>query len=164
MKIVSTPTAPTTLPEEGRSAFDPPEDLENAVMAFILETMKFSPSAPSDPPPSLAEAPDSLDRAAATEYITRTTRWKEFYQPQIGQREAVARLLTAGVRHMRGYVAYVHKGKVEKLSEAQFMKLQEYEYRLGALEAEIKVLESLSSQQQQVYAAASRNLTGAIVR
>ena len=142
--------------------FYPPEELERKC-AEVLEALDaFMPSQPAETPPSLVGSPEVLDKAQATTMFISAARWMEFYGPQIGRRKAARQVLEAAVGWMTRYVAFAHKGKTDKLEEAQFARLQDYKYRLDLIEAEVLLLESLATVQMKLYAAASRNLTGII--
>lgn len=168
MKLTTpTPREPDTVEgpaSEVKDWFFPPEDVERAVLEYINTLSKYAAQQPSGRPLSLNDAPSALDRSAAIAYMNSASKWQAFYESEIGLREAYAHVLRAGLERMRSFVAYAHKGKVNGLTEAQFSRLQEYEYRLGVAEAEMAVLKALSKEQQRIFAAASRNLTGAIAQ
>lgn len=148
--------------EAERDPFLPPSELEQQCLAILQQIDAFLPAQPQEMSPSLVGSPQALDRLQAQVVLTSAARWKEFLATQIGERRAKARVLAAGVNWMKRYVAFTHRNKIEKLSQDQFQTLQDYEYRQLLLEAEVTRLESMLDQQNAVYAAASRNLTGSI--
>lgn len=164
MKL-TTPT-PRALAEKSAAEdwFFPPKEVEEKVKAYISKLSQFVAPQPDGRPLSLNDAPDALDRSASIAYMNSASKWQAFYETEIGLREAYAQVLRTGLERMRSFVAFAHKGKVSGLSEAQFSELQKYEYDLGMVEAEVAVLKALSKEQQRTFAAASRNLTGAIAQ
>jgi hypothetical protein len=145
-----------------RDPFNPPQELENECRKYIEALRAYKTPQPQTSPPTLVGGPNSLDRHQAAVVLTAAAGWIEFLSTEMSDRQAVARVFKAATNWMDRYVRFVHKGKLSGLREEQFERLQDYQYRLDLLEAEISALEGLAAQQKAIYQAASRNLSGEI--
>jgi hypothetical protein len=142
--------------------FYPPQDLLTKTKLTLTNLDAFLPRQPDSAVPSLAGAPDVIDRSSSMIMMTQCARWIEFWTAQIGLRQANLVVLKASVKWMEEYVRFAHKGKRDKLTEEQFKFLQQAEYQAMLIEAEISRLESLKEIQSAAFKTASRQLTGNI--
>lgn len=142
--------------------FFPPAELQESCDATLAELTALMPPQPETDIPTTVNGPSSYDKSTSIEVMNACTQWLEFLGTQIGVRKAHLMALQASVRWMDMNIKYTHKGKLDKLTQAQFERYQSDVYSSELLGAQIALLETRETALVKAFSNASRNLTGLI--